>query len=79
VLQAIYPRMVERDFAPRGYARQVLKDLEMLHEATRALHLAMPMAAQAATLFRMLVAQGHSELDGAAVVTLLPEVAPPGG
>src|SRR5215217_302690 len=79
VLQAIYPRMVERDFAPRGYARQVLKDLEMLHEATRALHLAMPMAAQATTLFRMLVAQGHSELDGAAVVTLLPEVAPPGG
>jgi len=79
VLQAIYPRMVERDFAPRGYARQVLKDLEMLHEATRSLHLAMPMAAQATTLFRMLVAQGHSELDGAAVVTLLPEVAPPGG
>jgi 3-hydroxyisobutyrate dehydrogenase-like beta-hydroxyacid dehydrogenase len=76
VLQAIYPRMVERDFAPRGYARQILKDLEMLHEATRAHHLAMPMTAQATTLFRMLVAQGHGELDGAAVVTLLPE---PGG
>jgi 3-hydroxyisobutyrate dehydrogenase-like beta-hydroxyacid dehydrogenase len=73
VLQAVYPRMVERDFAPRGYARQVLKDLEMLHEATRAQHLALPMTALATTLFRMLVAQGKSELDGAAIVTLIPE------
>jgi 3-hydroxyisobutyrate dehydrogenase-like beta-hydroxyacid dehydrogenase len=73
VLQAIYPRMVARDYAPRGYARQILKDLEMLHEATREHHLAMPMTTQALTLFRMLVAQGKSELDGAAIVTLLPE------
>ena len=73
VLQVIYPRMVEKDFAPRGYARQVLKDLEMLQEATRAQHLALPMAALATTLVRMLVAQGKSELDGAAVVTLIPE------
>jgi 3-hydroxyisobutyrate dehydrogenase-like beta-hydroxyacid dehydrogenase len=73
VLQAIYPRMVEGDFAPRGYARQILKDLEMLHEATRAQHLSMPMASQALTMFRMLIGQGKSELDGAAVVTLLPE------
>jgi 3-hydroxyisobutyrate dehydrogenase-like beta-hydroxyacid dehydrogenase len=76
VLQAIYPRMVEKDFAPRGYARQVLKDLEMLHEATRAQHLALPMTALATTLFRMLVAQGKSELDAAAVVTLIPEPEP---
>lgn len=73
VLQNIFPRMVERDYAPRGYARQILKDLEMLHEATREQHIAMPMVATATTLFRLLVAQGHSELDGAAVVTLYPE------
>jgi 3-hydroxyisobutyrate dehydrogenase-like beta-hydroxyacid dehydrogenase len=73
VLQAIYPRMVAGDYAPRGYARQILKDLEMLHEATREQHIATPMTTQALTMFRMLVAQGHSELDGAAVVTLLPE------
>jgi 3-hydroxyisobutyrate dehydrogenase-like beta-hydroxyacid dehydrogenase len=76
VLQVIFPRMVEKDFAPRGYARQVLKDLEMLQEATRAQHLALPMASLATTLFRMLVAQGNSELDGAAVVTLIPEPEP---
>jgi 3-hydroxyisobutyrate dehydrogenase-like beta-hydroxyacid dehydrogenase len=73
VLQVIFPRMVERDFAPRGYARQILKDLEMLHDATRAAHLPMPMTSLATTLFRFLVAQGSSELDGAAIVTLLPD------
>lgn len=77
VLQAIYPRMVAGDYAPRGYARQILKDLEMLHEATREQHLATPMTTQALTMFRMLVAQGKSELDGAAIVTLLPEPEPP--
>lgn len=74
VLQAMMPRMIAGDFAPRGYARQILKDLEMLHEATREKHVSMPMAAMTTTLFRMLVAQGKGELDGAAIVTLLPEV-----
>lgn len=73
VLQNIYPRMVEKDFAPRGYARQILKDFEMLHQATKDQHLAMPMCATAMTMFRLLVGQGHGELDGAAIVNLLPE------
>jgi len=73
LLQAIFPRMIAGDFAPKGYARQVLKDLEMLNGAAKQHHLAMPMSAQALTLFRMLVAQGKSELDGIAVLTLLPE------
>jgi 3-hydroxyisobutyrate dehydrogenase-like beta-hydroxyacid dehydrogenase len=76
VLQAIFPRMVAKDYAPRGYARQILKDLELVHEATRAQHLAMPMLAQALTMFRLMVSQGKSELDGAGIVTLLPEVEP---
>lgn len=72
VLQAMMPRMIAEDFAPQGYARQVLKDLELLMEAGREHHLAMPMVAQATTLYRMLVAQGHGELDGIAVAKLLP-------
>lgn len=75
-LQAFMPRMIAQDFAPRGYARQLLKDLELLMEASREHHLAMPMVAQATTMYRMLIAQGHSELDGVAVVKLLPEVVP---
>ena len=32
LLQKVYPRMVQRDYAPQGYARQLLKDLEMVNE-----------------------------------------------
>jgi 3-hydroxyisobutyrate dehydrogenase len=73
LLPVLFERMISRDFTPKGYARQVLKDLEMLNSAAKEHHLAMPMSAQALTMFRMLVASGKSELDGAAVVTLLPE------
>ena len=73
LLPIAFPRMVEEDFAPRGYVRQVLKDLEMLQAAAADEHIAMPMAAQALTLYRLLVASGHSELDASAVVTLYPE------
>lgn len=73
LLPVMFRRMIARDFTPTGYARQILKDLEMLSSAAKEHHLAMPMSAQALTLFRMLVASGKSELDGAAVVTLLPE------
>jgi 3-hydroxyisobutyrate dehydrogenase-like beta-hydroxyacid dehydrogenase len=76
LLPVLFERMIARDFTPRGYARQVLKDLEMLHDAAQGQHLAMPMASQALTLFRMLVAQGSSELDATAVLNLLPEVKP---
>jgi 3-hydroxyisobutyrate dehydrogenase/2-hydroxy-3-oxopropionate reductase len=65
--------MIEKDFSPRGYVRQVLKDLEMLQAAAGDEHVAMPMAAQALTLYRLLAARGDSELDGSAVVTLYPE------
>lgn len=73
LLAAAWPQMVERDFAPRGFARQVLKDLEMLQAAARDQHLAMPMASQALTLYRLLVASGKSELDASAIVSLYPE------
>src|ERR1051326_8272241 len=72
MLGPVFPQMLAEDFAPRGFARQVLKDLEMLQAAAAARHLAMPMASQALTLYRLLVAAGKSELDAAAVVTLYP-------
>jgi 3-hydroxyisobutyrate dehydrogenase-like beta-hydroxyacid dehydrogenase len=72
LLPAALPRMAAQDFAPRGYARQVLKDLELLQSAAAAQHVAMPMAAQALTLYRLLVASGRSELDAGAIVTLYP-------
>jgi 3-hydroxyisobutyrate dehydrogenase len=73
LLPVLVERMVARDFTPRGYARQVLKDLEMVNGAAKDLHLPLPMAGQALTLFRLLVAQGRAGDDGAAVVTLWPD------
>lgn len=73
LMPVAFPRMIEQDFAPRGYARQVLKDLEMLQAAAADEHVAMPMSAQALTLYRLLVASGRSELDASAIVTLYPQ------
>jgi 3-hydroxyisobutyrate dehydrogenase-like beta-hydroxyacid dehydrogenase len=72
LMPVLLPRMIEQDFAPRGYVRQVLKDLEMLQAAAADQHVAMPMAAQALTLYRLLYAGGQSERDASAVVTLYP-------
>lgn len=70
LFQQIYPRMRARDFAPRGYVRQLLKDLDMVLAFTKGMQVPTPMTAQAQTLYRMLAHQGHSELDTAALVKL---------
>lgn len=70
LLQKLYPRMVKRDFAPQGYARQLLKDLEMVNELAGGMKAPVPMMGEALSLYRMLVHRGHSELDAAAVYKL---------
>jgi 3-hydroxyisobutyrate dehydrogenase-like beta-hydroxyacid dehydrogenase len=70
LLQRLYPRMLARDFAPQGYARQLLKDLEMVNEFAAGLKAPTPLMGEALTLYRMLVHLGHSELDTAAVLKL---------
>ncbi|MFP4463500.1 MAG: NAD(P)-dependent oxidoreductase [Guyparkeria sp.] len=71
LLNDVVPRMVERDFAPLGYARQVLKDLNLLQDTGKELGLALPMSGMATQLYRLLIAHGKSELDATAVLTLL--------
>ena len=70
LLKAAFPRMIARDFEPAGYARQILKDLDMVHDIARTLKVPTPMSSQAATLFRILVGKGHAEKDGIAVLKL---------
>ncbi len=70
LLQKLYPRMVRRDFAPQGYARQLLKDLEMVNEFAGGLKAPVPMMGEALSLYRMLVHLGHAELDAAAIFKL---------
>jgi 3-hydroxyisobutyrate dehydrogenase len=70
LLQRLYPRMVKRDFAPQGYVRQLLKDLEMVNEFAGALKAPTPMMSEALTLYRMTAHLGHTELDTAAILKL---------
>lgn len=70
VLKAYWPRMVERDFAPRGYVRQLLKDLEMVNDWANSLNSDTPMLERALAAYRELKKQGLTELDTSAVVKL---------
>lgn len=70
LLQKLYPRMVARDFAPQGYARQLLKDLEMVNEFAGGMKAPAPMTGEALSLYRMLIHRGHAELDTAAIFKL---------
>ena len=70
LMKAYWPRMVQRDFAPRGYVRQLLKDLEMVNKWAAGLDAQRPMLSQALFLYRELAKRGHTELDTSAVVKL---------
>jgi 3-hydroxyisobutyrate dehydrogenase-like beta-hydroxyacid dehydrogenase len=74
VLQRLYPRMARRDFAPQGYVRQLLKDLEMVNDFAGALKAPAPMLGEALSLYRLLAHLGRSELDSTAVFTLYERV-----
>jgi 3-hydroxyisobutyrate dehydrogenase len=67
LMKAYWPRMVERDFAPRGYVRQLLKDLEMVSKWAAGLEAATPMLTQALVLYRELAKRGHTDLDTSAI------------
>jgi 3-hydroxyisobutyrate dehydrogenase len=70
LLSDLFPRMQARDFAPRGFVRQILKDLDMVHDLSKELAAPTPMASLATSLFRVASARGWSELDGTAVLKL---------
>jgi len=70
VMKAYWPRMVQRDFAPRGYVRQLLKDLEMVSTWAKNLQSRTPVMDSALEAYRELKKKGHSELDTSAVVKL---------
>ncbi len=68
LLQRLYPRMAARDFTPQGYARQLLKDLEMVSAFAGQIKAPMPMTGEALNLYRLLIHLGHAELDTSAII-----------
>jgi 3-hydroxyisobutyrate dehydrogenase-like beta-hydroxyacid dehydrogenase len=76
LLQKLYPRMQRRDFTPLGYARQVLKDLEIVHEYAAGLKAPTPMMSEALSLYRILIHLGHAELDSGAILKVYDRAGP---
>ena len=70
LLKAYWPRMVEQDFAPRGYLRQLLKDLEMVHAWAGTVKAPLPQLAQALSLLRLAASHGYGEMDSSVIVKL---------
>jgi 3-hydroxyisobutyrate dehydrogenase-like beta-hydroxyacid dehydrogenase len=66
----MFPLMIDRNYTPRGFARQILKDFDTLHELAKNLKSPTPMSSQASSLYRMLISKGHGELDGIAILKL---------
>jgi 3-hydroxyisobutyrate dehydrogenase len=70
VLQRIYPQQQARDYVPpRGYARQLDKDLKNVMAFIKELELELPLVARAAARFHEF-AVDNEMVDGAAVATL---------
>ena len=70
MFQRFFPRMIQRDFDPAGYARQVLKDLDMVVDLAQQTNTPVPMSSQSTALYRVLISKGHSELDATAILKI---------
>ena len=70
MFQRFFPRLIARDFEPAGYARQILKDLDMVVELAYQTKSPVPMSSTSLALYRTLVNKGHSELDATAILKL---------
>ena len=61
-------RMVHRDFAPEGRARQTLKDVGLMLDQARALGQELPLLAVHAEVLQACLRHGEGELDNSVVI-----------
>ncbi|EIM26933.1 NAD(P)-dependent oxidoreductase [Microvirga lotononidis] len=71
LLQTIYRQMKARDFAPpKGYARQLLKDLKAVVDFERTAGLSLPIVETACDRYAAYVGKGNEMEDSASIVRL---------
>ena len=74
LLRHMFPRMAARQYEPpAAFARQVLKDLDMVYDLAKKTATPTPMTDQARALYRLLIARGHGEEDPIALLKLFDE------
>jgi 3-hydroxyisobutyrate dehydrogenase len=67
MLQQLWMRMAEHDFAPTGTVQSMVKDLNLVQSLGRTAHAAMPMTGIVMELHQWLMANGFSDEDIASV------------
>ena len=70
LLNDLFPRIVNRDFKPKGYASQILKDLQMVSKLANSKNTPTPMSSLTKQLFTILVNRSKEKLDGTSIVKL---------
>jgi 3-hydroxyisobutyrate dehydrogenase len=71
MLQKLLPRMASRaSEPPAGFARQLLKDLDMVLAMAKQTQTPLPITSEAGTLYRLLVSRGHGLSDSTAILKL---------
>lgn len=69
------PRVIQGDFEPGFRSRFHYKDLNIIIETAKRLHVPLPATALAHELFAALLAAGRGDLDHSAVITILEDLA----
>ena len=70
LLNDLFPKIVNRDFEPKGYASQILKDLQMVSKLANSKNTPTPMSSLTKQLFTILVNRSKEKLDGTSIVKL---------
>jgi len=76
LMQEMMPKMAKPDFTPMGRNKNMVKDLEMVHDLAKATGTPMPVTALVTELHRQLVLEGLGDHCNSTIVTLFqdPEV-----
>ena len=70
LLTHLFPRMIEKDFKPQGYASQILKDLSMVSKLADQKDIPIPITSLTKQLFTILTEKSKENLDGTSIVKL---------
>ena len=70
LLNDLFPRILNRDFEPKSYASQILKDLQMVSKLANYKNTPTPMSSLTQNLFTILINSAEENLDGTSMVKL---------
>ena len=70
LLNNLFPTIVNSDFEPKGYASQMLKDLQMVSKLANSKNTPTPMSSLTKQLFTILINTSKEKLDGTSIVKL---------